>query len=789
MQIKPFVRQGLSIMIALALLLSAGLPVRAEGKTGNVAARNGSQYASLGDALAAAINSGSPATVTMLQDTTIAGVGERIVIPKDADITLDLHGHTITSEVPAGGTVQNYTVEVQSGGKFNLVDASESKGGGFVHATGAEGTRFLTNSGTLNMSSVRVANFHHGIVDGINDGRYAGSYGVISGCRFVVTAWAMNFGSADGGTVTGCYLHNSQDFAVRVAAGGKLNLVADCEIEGRSGIFVSETGFIDTISDCAITAGEYAIYNSGTIGTITSTSPEKHTAINGHIYNKGAITLMDGAGTSYCHSGCNITNDWGGNIGVIASGEFYSSSTDANIINNSGGYIDAISGGVFNNPEGRSILNRAGGVIGAISGGTFNGGANKQAIMCYGTIRSISGGYFTGSNGVLWVSGSQNEGKLEALTGGYYKNLGSGETIRATTRGVITIPSGYGLSTVPLRPQDLPEDFPPGIGDREGFYHLGETVEISWDIDGTVSTDTFIKGDPVYYPGNEPQRAEEVFCGWVDGVTLYLPDQTLPAATEVVTYTAVFTAAANKYAIILPDCVTDVSGVEEIENIKVATYLMDVVFCLDTSKLPAGYTVNKVTYCAGAGEPEEAVYDGQSRRYTIPGEKINANITVTIDYIVDGLVAFIANDDFKSLPADYKLLVLTVDTKLNAGAYEYAGKAMFYSGAYSDCQAGEHVYLYVVPAAVTGEEALALLEINRAEGASCLELAYDGDVNLDGRLNSTDAVLTYGLYGGYWVDDPDGKVNMRMRLEADVTGDKVVDTSDAQRVLHYIWSK
>ena len=80
MQFKHFGRQGLSIMIALALLFSLSLPVRAEGETGNVAAWNGSQYASLGDALAAAINSGSPATVTMLQDTTIAGVGERIDI-------------------------------------------------------------------------------------------------------------------------------------------------------------------------------------------------------------------------------------------------------------------------------------------------------------------------------------------------------------------------------------------------------------------------------------------------------------------------------------------------------------------------------------------------------------------------------------------------------------------------------------------------------------------------------------------------------------------------------------
>ena len=70
-------------------------------------------------ALAAAINSGSPATVTMLQDTTIAGLAH--CYPEDADITLDLHGHTITSEVPAGGTVQNYTVGSSPAGNSILL--------------------------------------------------------------------------------------------------------------------------------------------------------------------------------------------------------------------------------------------------------------------------------------------------------------------------------------------------------------------------------------------------------------------------------------------------------------------------------------------------------------------------------------------------------------------------------------------------------------------------------------------------------------------------------------------
>ena len=62
---------------------------------------------------------------------------------------------------------------------------------------------------------------------------------------------------------------------------------------------------------------------------------------------------------------------------------------------------------------------------------------------------------------------------------------------------------------------------------------------------------------------------------------------------------------------------------------------------------------------------------------------------------VDGTVTFISNDDFLALPMGYKVLLLTVESKLTAGAYKYDGNAIFYSSAYS----GEdgHVYVYVVP--------------------------------------------------------------------------------------------
>lgn len=148
-------------------------------------------------------------------------------------------------------------------------------------------------------------------------------------------------------------------------------------------------------------------------------------------------------------------------------------------------------------------------------------------------------------------------------------------------------------------------------------------------------------------------------------------------------------------------------------------------------------------------------------------------------------LSFISGEAFNALPEGYRLLVLETDRELEGFAYKIGGQALFYSPLYSDPSSGSHVYLYAVDGGLTREDALESLQV---EAGACPALNYSRDVNLDGRVDSTDAVLTYGLYKGLHQIDPEfSKVSMRMRLEADVNGDQVVDISDSMGILHYCW--
>ena len=214
-----------------------------------------------------------------------------------------------------------------------------------------------------------------------------------------------------------------------------------------------------------------------------------------------------------------------------------------------------------------------------------------------------------------------------------------------------------------------------------------------------------------------------------------------------------------------------------------ATYLTDIVF---TVVKKTGYIL-VVKYAVGDGG--DVLMLPRMGEYTISGEVILGDITIIISDTLEGEVSFIDNDDhYKALPDGYKLLLFSAPAKLNSGAYEYDGNAMFYSSGYSTA-GGAQVYLYVVPDGVSEQQAKDNIQIDE-EAEPCTELAYDGDVNLDGRIISTDAVLTYGLYKGLHENDPDfTKVGMRMRLEADVNNDKKVDTFDAVAILNKIWGK
>ncbi len=211
--------------------------------------------------------------------------------------------------------------------------------------------------------------------------------------------------------------------------------------------------------------------------------------------------------------------------------------------------------------------------------------------------------------------------------------------------------------------------------------------------------------------------------------------------------------------------------------------MTDLTFTVTTN---SGYGVKKVTYKVDDGDPVvlEADNDGV---YTILGGDIKGDITLGFEEEVVGVIAFTSNDNYNALPSGYKLMEFKVTSKLSGAAYEYEGSPMYYSTKYSELDETYHIYVYAVEDGVAEEEARAQIQI--VEGDACEELQYSFDVNGDGRVNSTDVVLTYGFYKGVHKTTGFSPATMKMRLNADIDGNRMVDTTDAQLILNHVWGK
>lgn len=647
----------------------------------NVAEVGSTEYSSLSAALTAAIDSGQPAIVTMISNAMVADASDRVVIPDGADITLDMNGFTIASALdgcsvdqnnkPIGDSVGSGTVEVQAGGKLNIVDNSTNGGGTFTHTTGDRYTRFLINSGTLNMSDVVIDNFYDGIRDGsYYVGKGSGTYGMISNCEFTASdvggvinnyKTALNFGAGTADTVENCVItgydvDNARSIVVGTYSDGNggLEWLEDCTIYGL--MVVSKQGTINTIKDstiinapegddfaCAIEIdgyvgtidggyieGVYDAINVSMSGSIDYILDGEFKAWDQALYNYGKVGEISGGNFEVGHYNalCNV-----GSINIISGGEFKSASYRALYneegyigeisggtfiagssyygVTNKGGTIDKISGGLFysesynafrngdsyaykksviNLISGGTFVNNAnsstfacadpgqGSTIGEISGGTFIS-KNESAILISGnvsgvekisggtfigkvaaikmnnnTIESISGGVFFGEEEAVYLDGAtdDHEAHINDISGGYFKTLGEYGLIVALGDSSWSSEGGYNFATIPLREQNLPEDFPDEeiIEDRTGFYHFGEIVDVTWvvseDEEDEPVVDKFVIGDPVYYNYEEPIKPDEAgfsfrFKAWEAGANQYRSDDPLPDAVEGgATYTALF---------------------------------------------------------------------------------------------------------------------------------------------------------------------------------------------------------------------------------------------------------
>lgn len=263
---------------------------------------------------------------------------------------------------------------------------------------------------------------------------------------------------------------------------------------------------------------------------------------------------------------------------------------------------------------------------------------------------------------------------------------------------------------------------------------------------------------------------------WSDGVNGY---NSTDFSSLAFTESAVFIAQAvpTAFNITYPTDLLEILSGLTLEG--KATTGTEIALKWKNGPIETGYAL-RVTYQIGSDGEMEMRADEQGI-YRIPGSAIIGDIIIRAEKVIDGSVSFIAFDEYNAAPTGFQVALLHLNNRdAQQLKYLYNDTTMFWSSKYE---------AYVCFVDWMAKEADVLAAIHAVSGES-EHIAYDGNVNcgadgLNGVVNITDAVLAYDLYNRhqeYLEDNTFSLVNALMRLEADVNGDKVVDTQDVWQI-------
>lgn len=186
-----------------------------------------------------------------------------------------------------------------------------------------------------------------------------------------------------------------------------------------------------------------------------------------------------------------------------------------------------------------------------------------------------------------------------------------------------------------------------------------------------------------------------------------------------------------------------------------------------------GYTY-EVTATVG-GEARDVNVDGNT--YTIA--HINGAVVITVNKTAVSTLTIEVAEYVKQNGKNVYLITAT-DTSLTDGKLlAYDGANMFYSAKYN-----AHCYLVVSELSADEVKTDAEAKIAQADGTA-IQIGYTGDVNQTGKIDINDAQMAHNMYGSALYDGFE-KATIRMYLEADMTGDKQVDVSDAAAIVSEI---
>lgn len=222
-----------------------------------------------------------------------------------------------------------------------------------------------------------------------------------------------------------------------------------------------------------------------------------------------------------------------------------------------------------------------------------------------------------------------------------------------------------------------------------------------------------------------------------------------------------------------PSSVVSVTKPDYVKGNDTATKGQDYTFTVDKEE---GYDYSEPTIKIGGQDVTDKLVKNGDGSYTIPGSTITSNITIEVTK-----TAAVAVDVVEYLTLDGKVMYLvTASGTLPEGQVaKYDGMSMFFSEKYN-----AYAYLVISADNLEAVKAEAAAKVKVAEGTSAGTVDYGGDVNGTGLTDVNDAQLTYDMYNTKYSSFD--VVSMLKFLNADVSGDKKVNTADATAIVSLI---
>lgn len=222
-----------------------------------------------------------------------------------------------------------------------------------------------------------------------------------------------------------------------------------------------------------------------------------------------------------------------------------------------------------------------------------------------------------------------------------------------------------------------------------------------------------------------------------------------------------------------PSSVVSVTKPDYVKGNDTATKGQDYTFTVDKEE---GYDYSEPTVKVGGVDVTDKVVKKENGSYTIPGSTITGNITIEVTKTAAVTVDV---TEYITLNGKAMYLVTASGNFAEGQVANYDGMSMFFSEKYN-----AYAYLVISADSLETVKAEAAAKVKVAEGTAAGTVDYSGDVNGTKVVDVNDAQLTYDMYNTKYSSFD--VVSMLKFLNADVSGDKKVNTADATAIVNLI---